>query len=266
MFTCRVLWVLVLFAGVDVGLARAQGVKTDSARSVSALGRLEPKDGVYSVAQPTGSAAVIAHLLVDQGQQVEEGEVIAVLDDSAIREAELQKAQAVLKYAQRDFDRARKLERNQVQAESAYDSAEQALTVAKAVLAKVQAEYDRSRVRAPISGRVLYVYSRRGEQVGPDGILEMGRTDQMYAVAEVYETDIPYVREGQKAVVTSPALKGDLTGTVEEIGLRVGKLDVVSTDPAARTDARVVEVKVRLDDSKVVSGLTNLQVTVSFRP
>ena len=100
--------------------------------------------------------------------------------------------------------------------------------------------------------------------MGPSGIVDLGRTDKMYAVAEVYETDILHVRTGQRATIKSPALNQTLTGTVEYIGRRVGKLDLLSTDPTARTDARVVEVKVRLDDSKAVAGLTNLQVTVEI--
>ena len=35
------------------------------------------------------------------------------------------------------------------------------------------------------------------------GILELGQTQQMYVVAEVYETDIKKVRLGQKAIITS---------------------------------------------------------------
>jgi HlyD family secretion protein len=62
--------------------------------------------------------------------------------------------------------------------------------------------------------------------------------------------------------VRSPALPHDLEGTVERVGLKVGKLDALGTDPAAKTDARVVEVEIRLDDSAAVSGLTNLEVEV----
>ena len=119
-------------------------------------------------------------------------------------------------------------------------------------------------MRAPTAGEVIQVYARRGERIGPNGIVDLGRTDKMYAVAEVYETDILHVRVGQSARIKSPALSQPLTGTVEQIGRRVGKLDLLSTDPTARTDARVVEVKVRLDDSKAVAGLTNLQVTVEI--
>jgi HlyD family secretion protein len=112
------------------------------------------------------------------------------------------------------------------------------------------------------------VHTRDGERVGPDGILELGRTDDMYAVAEVYESDIQYVRLGQRATVASAAFGRPLHGSVARIGLKVGKMDALGTDPAARTDARVVEVEIRLDpeDAAAAAALTNLQVEVELEP
>lgn len=97
----------------------------------------------------------------------------------------------------------------------------------------------------------------------------MGRTDEMYAIAEVYETDIGRVRERQRARVTSPALPGPLEGTVEHIGLKVGKQDLIGTDPISKTDSRVIEVEIRLDQGENVhdvSNLTYLQVEIEFLP
>ena len=96
----------------------------------------------------------------------------------------------------------------------------------------------------------MAIHARRGERVGPDGIAELAQTDQMYAVAEVYETDIGRVAVGQPATIRSPALNANLTGSVERIGMKIGKLDVLDTDPVARTDARVVEVHIKLDEPK----------------
>jgi len=62
--------------------------------------------------------------------------------------------------------------------------------------------------------------------------------------------------------VTSPALTQALTGTVERVGRIIYKNDVLSVDPAASADARVVEVWIRLDPSEAASRLTNLQVDV----
>ena len=138
--------------------------------------------------------------------------------------------------------------------------------MASAALQEARAEFARAHVYSPIDGRVLAVHAREGERVGPDGIVALGRTSEMYAVAEVYESEIGRVKFGQRAVVTSPTLPEPLTGTVDWIRLQVGKLDALGTDPAARKDARVVEVEIRLDDGEQAAGLTNLQVEVEILP
>jgi HlyD family secretion protein len=88
----------------------------------------------------------------------------------------------------------------------------------------------------------------------------------MYVVAEVYETDVSRARVGQPAVITSSAFPGKIAGIVERVGLKIGKNDVTNTDPAANTDTRVVEVKIRLLNSRPVANLTNLQVQVVITP
>ena len=90
----------------------------------------------------------------------------------------------------------------------------------------------------------------------------MGDTSRMRAVAEVYETDIARVQLGQRATITSRALEHPITGKVVELGRMVFKNDVLNVDPAARADARVVEVRIELDDAEAAAGLTNLTVDV----
>jgi len=118
-------------------------------------------------------------------------------------------------------------------------------------------------ITAPIDGTILNVMAHPGELVGGDRpIVTMGDTSRMRAVAEVYETDIGRVRLGQGASVTSRALEHPLTGKVVEIGRLIFKNDVLNVDPAARADARVVEVRIELDDPARVAALTNLTVDV----
>jgi HlyD family secretion protein len=139
---------------------------------------------------------------------------------------------------------------------------------ARAAVREAKANLDLAYVRSPQAGQILKIHTRAGEVVGQKGIVELGQTEQMYAVAEVYETDISRVRTGQRATITNRELTGKLTGTVDESGLQIGKKDVLGTDPAADADARVVEVKIRLDpaSSQQVRGLTNLQVNVVIHP
>ena len=142
--------------------------------------------------------------------------------------------------------------------------AESQIASAATVLALRRAELERANVRAPFAGRILDLKAKPGELVGAEGILDLGRVGEMYAIAEVYETDIRRVRVNQRARVKSDALAQALTGTVTQIRPHVHKMDEIGTDPAARKDARIVEVEIRLDDPAAVANLTNLQVEVEI--
>ncbi|MEA5448476.1 efflux RND transporter periplasmic adaptor subunit [Leptolyngbya sp. CCNP1308] len=165
-----------------------------------------------------------------------------------------------IRNAQAQVDSARATT-TRAQVASQVDSAAQNLALAEAQLA-------RTIVRSPQAGQVLDVFAYPGEAVAPaDGpILALGDTRQMVVVAEVYETDIGLVELGQPATITSRngAFSETLTGTVAEIGLQIAKNDVLDDDPAANADARVVEVRVQVDQSDAVAALTNLQVDVAI--
>jgi HlyD family secretion protein len=143
--------------------------------------------------------------------------------------------------------------------------AEAEIREAQAAVKTAQAELDQAYIKSPQAGTVIKIMTRPGEVIASDeGIVRIGQTSQMYAVAEVYESDIGKVKLGQPVSVTSSALSQKLTGTVDSIGLEVERQEVVNTDPTANIDAKVVEVKVKLDpeSSKKVAGLTNLLVDV----
>ncbi len=138
-------------------------------------------------------------------------------------------------------------------------------------LQSAQAKLEDFYVRVPVAGRILNINTRIGEQVNADeGIVDLGQTDRMYVVAEVYETDVSRVQIGQRTTIVSEngGFTQKLQGTVEQIGLQIKKADVLSTDPAADSNARVVEARIRLDpqDSKQVDGLTYMQVRVNIHP
>jgi HlyD family secretion protein len=115
---------------------------------------------------------------------------------------------------------------------------------------------------APIDGLVLNVRVRPGEEVGSGPVLVLGDTSRMRVVAEVYETDIAQVSIGQSATVSSRALPKPISGRVARVGNMVFKNDVLNVDPAARADARVVEVWIDLDPLPHAERLTNLTVDV----
>jgi HlyD family secretion protein len=141
--------------------------------------------------------------------------------------------------------------------------AEAQLQTAIVNVKRAEVDLDLSQVRAPLAGQIIKVNSKTGEVVSQtNGVVEIGNTTQMYVVAEIYETDIGKIKVGQKANIQSEAFEGEITGKVDRIGLRIAKNDVLGTDPAAKTDVRIIEVKIKLDNSQKVSALTNLQVRV----
>ncbi|MEM7758096.1 MAG: HlyD family efflux transporter periplasmic adaptor subunit [Cyanobacteria bacterium P01_A01_bin.40] len=130
-----------------------------------------------------------------------------------------------------------------------------------------EAELDETYIRAPIAGRILDLYTRPGEVVGENGVALIGQTNQMQVVAEIYQTNITKVREGQQAFITSELFPEKLRGTVDSVGLQVIKQEVTSGEPGENLDRKVIQVRIRLnpEDSRRVANLTNLQVQVAIR-
>ena len=133
---------------------------------------------------------------------------------------------------------------------------------AKANLKQAKTNLEQSYIRAPIAGQILKIHTREGEQISNQGIAELGKTQQMMVVAEVYQTDIEKIKLAQKASIRGQAFSGEVQGEVAQIGLQINRQNVFSNQPGENLDKRVIDVKIRLnpDDSKKVNGFTNLQV------
>lgn len=283
-------------------------LSTQALAQVSALGRLEPWHGALKITAPitpeSTGGIVLGKLLVERGDDVKAGQLLAVTEAAGLMQAQVATAKAEREYRSRQATAAasaataacveakvaeqasqrrqdllaRKLVSNEVaeqakgesdagkavcaSARASAQAATAAVALADAELKRAQAILQRAYIRAPVDGRVLDVHARPGEMVGPQGILELGRVDRMYAIAEVYETDIGKVRVGQTATISSRAIGRTLTGTVERIRQQVRKQDQLGTDPAARKDARIVEVEIKLDNPAPAAGLSNLQVEI----
>ncbi|MEH6738572.1 MAG: efflux RND transporter periplasmic adaptor subunit [Sulfitobacter sp.] len=142
--------------------------------------------------------------------------------------------------------------------------AEANLGAAHADLARAEQDLERAYVRAPERGTVLDINVRTGERPGTAGIINLGDISQMTVEAEVYQTMIGRVTIGDPVTISADALREGLTGKVSAIGLEIGRQSITSDDPAANTDARVVDVIVTLDpkSSTLASTFTNLETIV----
>jgi len=132
--------------------------------------------------------------------------------------------------------------------------------------ARAKAELKTSTIVAPIDGRVLKVVASAGEAVGPDGLLELAPSEPMYAVAEVPEFDVPRVKTGQRASISGDGLAKPIQGIVDRVGTRVLQNQLMRVDPANYSDARVVEVWIKVDDAAAVADLIHMRVEVVIQP
>lgn len=130
---------------------------------------------------------------------------------------------------------------------------------------RARRDYDVSSVYAPTDGEILKIDAYPGE-AGSKDILEMGRTGRMYIVAEVYETDIVRVRIGQRATISGDILAAPLSGTVDRIDSSVKAPSVRTSDTTTFSDHRIIEARIRLDQSEPVARLIEGRVNVVIQP
>ncbi|MEQ8975793.1 MAG: ABC exporter membrane fusion protein [Coleofasciculus sp. C1-SOL-03] len=362
-------WGVWQFRAAQMREAQTDVLVVPEIQTVTALGRLEPAvEMINLTASTTTQPSRIEQLLVEEGDRVQVGEVIAILDNRDRLQASLQKAENQVRVAQAKLaqvkagvkagelqaqraeiarlqaDRAGSLaaqraavDRLQAEVQNArieyerYESlyqqgavsasqrdakrlayitaqqqvqqaqaelgriettsqeqiqqaqatldrlaevrpvdveaAEAEVQSAKAAVVEAQANLEQGEVRSPRAGQIIKIHTYPGEKIADQGIVTLGQTQQMKAIAEVYQSDISQIQVGQPATITSPVIPNSLQGTVKRIGLQVEQQQVVDEDPAANIDAKVVEVHIRLDpnSSQNVAGLSNLQVTVTIQ-
>lgn len=262
-------------------------VRPAVAEAVSALGRLEPAGDVRQLAAPMssmGGSPRLTALFVQEGERVRRGQLLASFDtrpgllaDQSLLQTRIANLSQQVALLERDTARYRRLAQGGVTPSGDLDNREirlidlrGQLSQARAQLAKVQTDLVLSELRAPIDGTVLRITAYPGERPGDAGILELGATDRMEAVAEVYESDINRVRVGQPVTLLSEngGFSGSLQARVLRISPQVRQRQVLSTDPTGDADARVVEVRLALDPEAAarVNDLAGLKIIARFSP
>ena len=266
-------------------VAAAEQVASRKPESVAALGSLRPAGEVRRLAAPVsgfGGSPRVSSLLVKEGDPVRKSQVLAVFDNRPKIEADLAATDAKILTAETEIP----LKRREV-ARYAQGAGQGAVEVVvleekqnqltllerkKAELiaerGKLEADLNDSELRSPIDGTVLKLRARVGERPSADGVLDVGASQSMEALIEVYESDINRIKLGEAVTLISEngGFEGDLQGTVARISPQVRQRQVLSTDPTGDADARIVEVLVRLDSGSTqrVSRLSGLKVIARF--
>ena len=226
--------------------------KRDLTATVTASGNVRAR---RKVDISSDISARVTELLIDEGEDVEEGQVLLRLDPSRY-EAAVNRSQANLMQsraavaqsranfvrAERDADRKESLwsrdsllvSRQEVEnartdlevQQSLFQSAEFGVSQARAALDEAQDQLSKTVIKAPMAGRVTRLNVEQGETVivgtmnNPGSlVLTVSDLTVMEVVLEVDETDVPQITLGDRATVDLDAFPDlEFPGEVTEIG------------------------------------------------
>lgn len=168
-------------------------------REVTVRGHTEVSRTVTVKAEISGS---IAELRVNKGDRVNPGQVIARLD-LADRAARLSEAQANAAAKQLDYNIAKALTDQGNQALNRLVATQAALESAKAALARIELEIDKTEIRAPFAGVVEDRQAQMGDFVNAGAAVALVVDDDPFlVVGAVSENEVGLVKVGTRATAT----------------------------------------------------------------
>ena len=254
---------------------------------VAALGQLIPKGEVRKLASPVsqfGSFPRVQEILVKEGDYVNKGSILAIFENHKKLKANLFKKQKLIETNQKEIS----LKKDQINRyrsatkENAYSivlllqKEDELLKLEKQRITNnadkksIEIDLYNSKLRSPIDGFILSINTRAGERSNSEGILEIGASQKMQALIEVYESDIDRVFLDQNVELISEngGFEETLKGKVIRINPQVKQRKVLSTDPTGDADARIIKVLVGLDDESIslVKRFAGMKVIAKFTP
>lgn len=222
------------------GLSSSEQLVTVTAATVQEFLRTAPVSGearpVHDIRVFAPATGVrIAELLVDVGDEVEEGQPLARLDMKVV-DAQVKEAEALLHNAQVEYKRAAEdYARIEPIAETGALSAEEVATrratmdAANARLSAQRAAYDQigariqgGFVRAPASGLIIERSARIGEYADQSALFRIVGGNRLEVAASVSEVDILTLKPGQTALFKASG------GAAVEATLRIAPASVDS--------------------------------------
>jgi len=186
---------------VEVAVATRKPI----AAHYSGTAALEPENQAQVVAKASG---VLLELLVEEGDQVRSGQLLARLDPEKPR-LELARAEANLKRLENEFRRASDLFERKLVSSEAYDRARFDLETQKAASDMARLDLDYTRIVAPING----VISQRLVKVGnliqlQQPLFRIDDFDPLLAVLNVPERELSTIRAGLPVAMHVDAMPG----------------------------------------------------------
>ena len=153
-------------------------------------------------------AGEIREVLVEEGDDVEEGQVLARLDGDRLR-LELNESRARLRKLERDFDRNQNLKEKGLISEGDFEKIQYELEALQASYNLASLELDYTQIRAPISGVVSERYIKLGNTISVgEPVFRVTSIEPLVAYLFVPEREYRQILPGQPVRIDIDALAG----------------------------------------------------------
>ncbi len=231
------------------------------------------------------AAGTLKAVFVQLHQDVPAGALLFELANDSQRaqvvlaEAELAAAQAQLTLAEADLARSQQMTRGSAVSKQEHDqvfyrvkTASAKKQEAEARLQLARAELAKTRVVAPVAGRILQIHKEAGVQIAPGGrggevdpVLHMANVSRRRARAFVEELDAGRIQVGQAATVTADGFPGrEYSGRVVEVSGRMGGKNVPRSDgPGEYKDMYYREVVIELEGAEELTLGLRIQARIA---
>jgi HlyD family secretion protein len=190
---------------------------------VTASGELRAKSQIDISAEMIGR---IKRVHYTEGDYVKKGALVIELDDVKA-DANRKLAQAQLKQAEQAYDRGMQLFQKELISQESFEKIELSYETARAQYEQAHDTYRKTRIYAPISGKIMKLNVEEGEtaMMGTTNIqgtvlMTIADMSSMVAVVTIDETDVPQVKTSQAVEVIADALPDSMyPGVVTKVGL-----------------------------------------------
>ncbi len=224
---------------VEVVMPERQTLST----TLMSSGTIASRNEVRVTAQIEGKITMIE---VEEGDRVDEGDIIVQLDDS-VPHAQYREAEASYREAKRNLERSEQLYERDLISEQEHQNIVAQAQITEARYEYRRALYEYTTIRAPISGVVTYRAVDRGDIASQrDLLLTVTDLDDLVIRVNVSELEAPQLSRGDEVMVTIDAYGGDkFKGRIRRVF------------PSADPDTRLIPVEVDLidKDDRIFPGL-----------
>ena len=178
----------------------------------------------------------IREVLVEEGDTVKKGQVLAKLDGDRLR-LELNESSARLNKMQRDFERNKELREKGLLSEGDFEKIRYDLEALQAAFNLASLELDYTQIRAPIPGVVSERYIKLGNTVRiGEPMFRVTGFDPLVAYMHIPEREFRRISAGQPVAIDIDALAGeDFIATVTRVSPIV--------DPGTGTFKITIEIR-----------------------